>query len=212
MDRSLKYKILKFGLFKFCVLFSFFVHFSAYASYYIATLPSEAGFSDSDQLDEVDLDWEEIPPELLGGTSSPAPVEKNDWVEGTNKDKNADAPDDTDINPNQLSGNGTDKEGFLFSYNGDKPPTVIIDFDLKSLYPEAAKAASITSKTVVVLIQVDESGQLQGQKIVSGKAGYGFDEAAMKVIRMARFSPGYNNGKPTKMSHRLPITFVLDED
>jgi len=209
---TIKDRIYRFGLFRFCIFFSFFVHFGAYASYYIATLPSESNYVDSGKFDDVELDWEEIPPELLGGSSSPAPVEKNEWVEGSNKDKNADAPDDSDINPNQLSGNGTDKDGFLFSYNGDRPPTAIIDFDLKQLYPEAAKAANITSKTVVILAQIDEAGQLQGYKLVSGKAGYGFDEAAAKVIRMARFAPGYDKGKPTKMAHRFPITFVLEED
>jgi len=207
-----KDRIFRFGLFRFSIFLSFFLHFGVYASYYIATLPSESSFEDSSKLDDVELDWEEIPPELIGGTSSPAPVEKNDWVEGSNKDKNADAPDDSDINPNQLSGNGTDKDGFLFSYNGDRPPTAIINFDLRQMYPDAAKAANISSKTVVVLAQIDEKGQMQGYKIVSGRAGYGFDEAALQVMRRARFSPGYDNGKPTKMAHRFPIVFELDDD
>jgi protein TonB len=32
---------------------------------------------------EVEMD---IPPELIGGTSSPAPVENQEWVEGKKKD------------------------------------------------------------------------------------------------------------------------------
>ncbi|BDA80812.1 cell envelope biogenesis protein TonB [Leptospira kobayashii] len=213
-DRWKQFKswVHEFGLFKFSILFSLVLHGSVYLIYFIATLPSDSDYEEVSKLDEVDVDWEEIPPELLGGESSPAPVEKTDWVEGSNKDQNAEAPDDTDINPNQLSGDGTDKDGFLFSYNGDRPPTPIIDFDLKSFFPEAAKAANINTKTVVVMVQVDETGQLQGAKIASGRAGYGFDEAALKIIRMARFVPGYNNGKPTKMSHRLPILFDLEED
>ncbi|WP_411821449.1 energy transducer TonB [Leptospira sp. 'Mane'] len=213
-ERWEKFKVWvhEFGLFKFSVIFSLALHGSAFLIYFIATLPSDSDYAEIDEQNEVDVDWEEIPPELLGGESSPAPVEKNDWVEGSNKDQSAEAPDDSDINPNQLSGDGTDKDGFLFSYNGDRPPTPIIDFDLKSFFPEAAKAANISTKTVVVMVQVDETGQLQGAKIASGKAGYGFDEAALKIIRMARFVPGYNKGKPTKMSHRLPILFDLDDD
>jgi len=181
-----------------------------YLVYFVLTLPSEAAFQET-SLEDVDVSFEEIPPELIGGTSSPAPVEKQEWVEGSNKDAE-DKPDNSDLNPNQLSGNGTDKDGFLFSFNGDRPPTPIIDFDLKAYFPEAAKSANISQKTVVVMVQVDEQGVLQGVKIVSGRAGYGFDEAAIRIIQRARFTPGYDKGKPTRMAHRLPISFDLEED
>ena len=46
-------------------------------------------------------------------------------------------------------------------FNGDKVPTPIIDFDLKQFFPAAAKAANITEKTVVILVQIDETGQLK---------------------------------------------------
>lgn len=66
-------------------------------------------------------------------------------------------------------------------------------------------------KQVVLLVQVNEDGSLQSAKIVSGRAGYGFDEAAMKLIKRVRFSPGYVQGQPKKMAHRLPITFSLED-
>lgn len=208
----MKEKIFKFirnNLFGTMLFLSIFIHFSVYAAYYISTI-IESQEVDSDNIkQDVDVNFEEIPPELLGGTSSPAPVEKSEWVEGSNK--NADDPIDEDINVNAVSGNGTDKDGYLFSFNGDKVPTPIIDFDLKQFFPAAAKAANITDKTVVVLVQIDETGALKSAKIASGKAGYGFDEAAIKIINMARFSPGYVKGKPVKMSHRVPINFTLDE-
>ncbi|MBE7413585.1 MAG: energy transducer TonB [Leptospiraceae bacterium] len=200
--------IKKTDLFKLCIFLSLFLHLSGFLAYYIATLPVDIS-SDDLKIENIEVDFNEIPPELIGGKSSPAPVEKQEWVEG--KNKNADDPSDEDINPNAVSGNGTDKDGYLFSYNGDKQPTPIIDFDLKQFFPAQAKAANITSKTVVVLIQVEEDGKLTSAKIVSGKAGYGFDEAAIKIVNMARFSPGYLGGKPVKMSHRLPISFVLDD-
>ena len=186
-----------------------FLHFSVYAAYYISTI-IEMEEIDSDSIkQDVDVNFEEIPPELIGGTSSPAPVEKSEWVEG--KKDSGDDPIEDDINVNAVSGNGTDKDGYLFSFNGDKVPTPIIDFDLKQFFPPAAKAANITDKTVVVLVQIDETGALKSAKIASGKAGYGFDEAAIKIINLARFSPGYVAGKPVKMSHRVPINFTLDE-
>jgi len=33
----------------------------------------------------------------------------------------------------------------------------------------------------------------------------------MKIIRLAKFTPGYVGGKPVKMAHRIPINFTLDE-
>lgn len=201
--------IIKNNLFSTMLSFSIFLHFSVYAAYYISTHIEPEEYDSSAIKQEVDVNFEEIPPELIGGTSSPAPVEKQDWVEG--KKESGDDPIMDDINVNAVSGNGTDKDGYLFSFNGDKVPTPIIDFDLKQFFPPAAKAANITDQTVVVLVQIDETGALKSAKIASGKAGYGFDEAALKIINLARFSPGYVAGKPVKMSHRVPINFTLDE-
>jgi periplasmic protein TonB len=198
------------NLFGIMLFFSLSLHATALASYYIAThvTPEDTIFDSSEIVQDVDL-IEEIPPELIGGTSSPAPVEKQDWVEG--KKDTGDDPIEDDINENALSGNGTDKDGFLYSYNGDKVPTPIIDFDLRQFFPDAAKQANITDKVVVLLVQIDESGKLVNAKIVSGKAGYGFDEAAIRIIQLAKFTPGYVSGKPVKMAHRIPINFTLDE-
>ncbi|TGN19654.1 energy transducer TonB [Leptospira idonii] len=208
--RRFKIWVFTFGLFKFSLLFSVGLHGFVYLSYVIYNLPWWGGSYEEVILDDVEVDFQEFP--QVSSTSSPAPVEKQEWVEGSNKDQNAEVPDNTDINPNQVSGNGTDKDGYLLYYNGDRPPTPIIDFDLKQYFPEAAKAVNISRKVVVVMIQVDETGQLQGAKIVSGRAGYGFDEAALKITRMARYTPGYNDGKPTKMAYRMPILFDLEDE
>lgn len=202
-------RLIRENLFGVMLTLSLFIHASAYGAYFISTIMEPVEIDSDSIKQDVDVNFEEIPPELIGGTSSPAPVEKSEWVEG--KNKNGDDPIDDDININAVSGNGTDKDGYLFSFNGDKVPTPIIDFDLKQFFPSAAKAANITDKTVVVLVQIDELGILKSAKIVSGKAGYGFDEAAIKIVNLARFSPGYVKGKPVKMSHRVPINFTLDE-
>ena len=41
--------------------------------------------------------------------------------------------------------------------------------------------------------------------------GDGFNDAAMKVIHRARFSPGYKAGHPVKMAHYMPVNFVLEQ-
>lgn len=186
---------------------SLFLHVGIYGAYYIYQnwKPDEVDSSTITQ--EVDM-LEDIPPELLGGDKSPAPVEKKDWVEGTKKD--GDAPDDSDIK-DALSGNGTDKDGFMFAVHGDRVPTPIMDFDLKNYFPQAAKDANITDKQVILLVQIDEAGHLVSAKLVSGRAGYGFDDAAMQVIKLVRWVPGYVKGRPVKMTHRVPINFSLNE-
>lgn len=197
-------------IFYICVGLSLFIHTGIYAGYQWSQMRTEEEITDTENFEDVDLNFDEIPPEMIGGTSSPAPVEKSEWVEGSNKNKE-DEPDNSDINPNQLSGNGTDKDGYLFSFNGDKPPTPILDFNPRDYFPAQAKAANISEKTVVMLVQVNEDGSLESAKIVSGKAGYGFDDAAMTIIKRVRFSPGYVQGKPRKMAHRMPILFSLDD-
>ncbi|TGN17296.1 energy transducer TonB [Leptospira idonii] len=195
-------------VFHLCLIASLLLHITTYAGYKISQMRTEE-YADTSEFEDVDVNFEEIPPELIGGTSSPAPVEKQEWVEGT--DKNKDAPDESDLDPNKLAGNGTDKDGYLFSYNGDKLPTPIIDFDLKEYFPPQAKAANINEKRVILLVQVNEDGSIESAKIVSGRAGYGFDEATMQIVKRLRFSPGYVQGQPRKMAHRQAITFSLDD-
>ena len=213
-SKKLSFLLLVKYLFTVSLILSALLHGGVYASYYIATHREQTeddSIVDSQQLQDIDVSIEEIPPELLSPDvkSNPAPVEKDDWVEGK-KDTGPD-PDKADIDLNAVSGDGTDKDGYLFSFNGDRVPTPIVDFDLQQFFPEAAKRANITDKTVVVLVQISETGKLMGARVVNGKAGYGFDEAAIKIVKLARFTPGYVKGKPVKMAHRLPITFTLDE-
>ena len=198
-------------LFRFSLYISLALHVVGLSAYLISTYtPASDDVVSGQGLDlpktEIEMD---IPPELIGGESSPAPVDKQEWVEGSSK-TGAD-PEEKEVNTNQISGDGTDRDGYLFSFNGDKPPTAIIDFDLRQYFPAEAKAASVTTYTVQMLIQVDEAGKLMSANIVSGKAPFGFNDAALKVIHRARFSPGYKAGHPVKMAHYMPVTFVLEQ-
>jgi protein TonB len=206
--KSLRRGVSALGLFRMCVLVSLILHLSTYTAYRIAARPSEVR-SEGLNLDKVEVDFEYIPPELIGGGGSPAPVEKREWIEGTSR-KGPDAADE-DFDFNAVSGDGTDRDGYLFSFNGDRPPVPCIDFDLARYFPRAAKDANITSGTVILQVQVDEFGRLNGARVVSQRAGYGFDEAALTVIKLARFSPGLQKGRPVKMTHKIPVRFVLRE-
>ncbi len=194
-----------------CLYGSILIHFLSFGIYYIAT-HTERSVVDSDQLEmNVEVDIEDIPPELIGGETSPEKVEKDEWVEGTDKDGKD--PEDSEIDPNKISGDGTDKDGFLFAFLGDKPPTPILDFDLNEFFPENAKAQGIAYADITLEVQVDERGNLIHAKIVKSTVkGYGFEDAALKVSRAARWSPGYAKGRPTKMNHKVPVHFELREN
>lgn len=196
-------------LFRASLIISLVIHLTAAGSYFISQgLPTssmalENGMDLERQEFEVD-----IPPELIGGDSNPAPVDRQDWAEGSSK-TGAD-PEEKEINTNQISGDGTDKNGYLFSFNGDMPPKAIVDFDLRQYYPAEAKSANIKEYQVTVLVQIDEAGSLISANIASGKAPYGFNEQAIKAVKRMRFSPGYKSGKRVKMAHYLPVTFSLE--
>ncbi len=63
----------------------------------------------------------------------------------------------------------------------------------------------------MVQIQVNENGSVKSTKIISPAAGYGFDEAAIKVVNRIRFRPGKSKGKPVKMSVDLPLIFEFED-
>ncbi|HOT45701.1 MAG TPA: energy transducer TonB [Spirochaetota bacterium] len=209
-------KIRGMDLFQLCLTISVLLHAVAGGAYFIANMPSFASDEDSIydaskiKMKDVSVDFIDLPSSVpLGGDTNPAPVDKAEWIEGTGKDK----PDaeSTDIDINKLSGDGTDKDGYMFADLSDHPPIPIIDFDLNRYFPQAARSANITRKTVLLQMQVNEDGTINSAKIVSPPSGYGFDEAAMKVVARLRFRPGKVSGRAVKMLLRVPITFVLED-
>lgn len=209
-------KIRKMDLFQKCFTVSFVLHFSVLIAYYISTMPSlsadDEKVIDSNNVSfkNVEVDFIDLPPSIMmGGDTNPAPVEKQEWIEGTGKDR----PDaeNTDVNINKLSGTGTDPDGYMFADLSDHPPIPIIDFNVDEFFPRAARSANITRQTVVVQMQVNNDGTVKSAKVISGTVGYGFEEAAMKVAGRLRFRPGKIKGRPTKMLVKLPIMFKLED-
>ena len=212
---NIKQTIQRIDIYRLCLAFSIFIHGAAYGAYYISNLPqSENGEKVYDAKNfkavNVDVDFIDLPPPgLLGGSSNPAPVQKEEWIEGTGK--NAKDAENTDVNINRFSGDGTDPDGYLSSDFGDRAPVPIIDFDLNRYFPPAARSANITRKTVIVQLQINEDGAMKSVRITSPPSDYGFDEAALKVVQKIRFKPGIAGGRPVKMLVKLPITFVLED-
>jgi protein TonB len=196
--------------FTLCVALSLLLHGSGYAAYFIATRPWESSSFEEIEVEQVDAEFLDIPPELVrfeNSDSNPAPVEKKEWVEGSAKD----GKDPVDEGEDRISGTGTDKDGYYFSFSADRLPEPVIDFDLNDYFPREARTASIRRKTVMVMVKIDERGSLRGFELVSERVGFGFDEAALKVVRRMRFRPGRKGGRAVKMLCKLPITFELNQ-
>lgn len=77
----------------------------------------------------------------------------------------------------------------------------------KIKYPEMAKKAGVEGRVIVQFV-VDEQGNVQDPQVVRG-LGAGLDEEAVRAVRMAKFKPGQQRGKPVKVKMSLPITFRL---
>ena len=75
-------------------------------------------------------------------------------------------------------------------------------------YPESARKAGIQG-TVFVTFLVKKDGSLADVKIMRGIGG-GCDEEAVRVVKMMKFKPGKQNGKPIDVQFNLPIKFALN--
>ncbi|MFH0975733.1 MAG: energy transducer TonB [Spirochaetota bacterium] len=203
-------------LFRRCVSISFSLHLLFIGTYYLSSMPafsSDAGeVFDSRNISfkNTEVDFVDLPPSvILGGDTNPAPVQKEEWVEGTGRGR----PDagNTDVNINKLSGTGTDPDGYMFADLADHPPVPIIDFNPDDFFPQAARSANIHRSTVLVEVQVNENGSVKNFRLLSAASVYGFDEAAVKVLSRMRFRPGKVNGRPVKMLARMPLVFALED-
>lgn len=74
-------------------------------------------------------------------------------------------------------------------------------------YPEMAKNAKLEGK-VYILVLINESGSVDDAKVIKG-IGLGCDEAAVKAIKKAKFTPGKNGGAAIKAKLTMAITFKL---
>ena len=86
----------------------------------------------------------------------------------------------------------------------DTPPQAMAS--IKPEYPRLAMQQKATA-TVVVSALISESGQVLEVKILKGDARFGFNDAALRAMRAARFSPAVKDGKHVRTWR--PQTFVF---
>ncbi|HVW97690.1 MAG TPA: TonB family protein [Mucilaginibacter sp.] len=77
-------------------------------------------------------------------------------------------------------------------------------------YPATAQEEGMSGKVWLSFI-IEKDGHLSNIVIDKG-AGYGFDEEALRVLKLAKaWKPGMQNGRPVRVKYSIPINFQLSE-
>lgn len=95
----------------------------------------------------------------------------------------------------------------------EQPPVLIgglVNLQSKINYPKIAIESGVEGRVVVQFV-IDKNGNITNPKIVRG-IGAGCDEEALRVIKLARFKPGMQRGKPVSVSYTIPINFRLSKN
>ena len=74
-------------------------------------------------------------------------------------------------------------------------------------YPEAARRAGIEGRVYVQFV-VNERGEVENPRVIRGIGG-GADEEALRAVKLAKFKPGLQRGRPVRVQISLPVIFQL---
>jgi protein TonB len=112
--------------------------------------------------------------------------------------------------PQEMRNSGASEEPQYFVAVEEMPkPIGGIEAIQKNIkYPEIARRAGIEG-TVYVMAYLDEHGNVVNAEIVRGIAG-GLDEAAINAVKLTKFTPGKQRGRPVRVKVVIPIKFVLE--
>ena len=92
---------------------------------------------------------------------------------------------------------------------GDKAWAKFLSKNLR--YPGQAQEDGINGKVIVSFI-IEKDGTLSNITVIK-PAGNGFDEEAMRVLKLAKaWKPGMQNGQAVRVKYMLPVNFQLNTD
>jgi protein TonB len=78
-------------------------------------------------------------------------------------------------------------------------------------YPSAAQEEGLSGRVLLSFI-IEKDGHLSNIT-VDGPAGHGFDEEALRVLKLAKaWKPGMQNGQPVRVKYSIPINFQLNNN
>jgi protein TonB len=77
-------------------------------------------------------------------------------------------------------------------------------------YPPPAQEEGANGKVMLSFV-VEKDGRLSDITVIN-KAGHGFDEEALRVLKLAKaWKPGLQHGQPVRVRYYIPINFQLSE-
>lgn len=100
----------------------------------------------------------------------------------------------------------------LDSVNFKSEPGVIkpqVKFLAEKKYPEAASKAGKEGE-VLLQVTIDENG-VPTDIVALTDIGFGFEEAAIAMLRKSTFRPATKAGKPISLQVQIPVTFTLKD-
>jgi len=78
-------------------------------------------------------------------------------------------------------------------------------------FPQEAQDASVSGRVFVSFI-IEKDGSLTNITVIRG-AGFGFDEEAARVLKLAKaWKPGLQNGRPVRVKFIIPINFQFTDN
>jgi len=143
------------------------------------------------------------PPQEVEMPKVPVQIEISDEAseDDTIEDTSFDFTDD--IPPPMAAGGMTGPKVF---YAFDEPPQIIYKAPVR--YPELAREAEMEG-IVMVLIYVDERGNVFNTQILSSNVPRILEEEALRSTRKWRFKPGKQRNVPVKTTISVPIQFKI---
>ena len=78
-------------------------------------------------------------------------------------------------------------------------------------FPGQAQDAGVSGRVILTFV-IEKNGEITNISI-DKPAGYGFDQEAMRVLKLAKaWKPGIQNGQPVRVRYSIPINFKLPEE
>ncbi|OAN60774.1 energy transducer TonB [Balneola sp. EhC07] len=117
------------------------------------------------------------------------------------------------LGPPPLPQNENDTEEEQVFVVVEQPPVLINglrDLQSKVIYPNVAVQANIEGRVVVQFV-ISKEGNVTKPIVLRGIGG-GCDEEALRVIKLAKFKPGMQRGKPVPVKYTIPILFKMAKD
>jgi protein TonB len=93
-------------------------------------------------------------------------------------------------------------------YGGDAAWAKFLQSNLK--YPPQATEKGISGRVTISFV-IEKDGRISTITVDRG-AGFGLDEEAIRVLKLARpWKPGMQNGQPVRVKYTLPINFSMNQ-